>query len=433
MLVTVWQPKRAAAATSTAGSNAGTTDELLCAIGYDVDTDTNFLDVYDGAGDIHFSQDHWDAHPVRSPDGTHLLAVTPVHDPAGPHVNVSWIDLATGTSVSAAGKACPGGQELSYVFSVAISPDGTEAAVLHQPAWLTNPRTVTKAAGNRTDSFVIGDPRGTRVLERFDLTSMRSLGLVEVTPGLSHPPVGEVRYAAPGRLFVATREPAAGKGQPGTCEVHLYDNELRSPVTVSEEFGSSLAGQGEATVATSDPNIVAQLTTDATLLYVDLTTGQSVAEVPLLQRQQPMPARPVPSILLPAGNGRHLFARAGVGMALVDTDGRNVVARAALPAGRPGNDRSPLSEQFAAVDPNRGVAYVADGRAGQGGIWVYDLHTLTLTDRWISNNRCEGVYLNPVDGSVRTTPLGSSLTLILDANGRAARTVDRRPVTIDIL
>ncbi len=152
ILVTLGDEARAAAADAAVPV---TGQDIYCVFGYDLDSDTNFLTAVAPDGRQLWTADPFDARVVRVPGGDALLAITPVPSDS-PHVDASLYDVQTGTTQSVEGRGVASGSELSYIFEVAVSPSGQQAAVLHQPAWMTNTRAVTKPGGNGDREIVVG-------------------------------------------------------------------------------------------------------------------------------------------------------------------------------------------------------------------------------------------------------------------------------------
>ncbi len=263
---------------------------------------------------------------------------------------------------------------------------------------------------------------------------MTSVALLDVSSGLGYAPIGGVRYLSDDRVVVAVIEPGAGKGDPGSCALTTFDSAAAGkPVLFSPTAAVGLVGNRMPTFGASGGLVMGQLTADWTIEYVDVGSGVTVDVLYPLAGLDASSARPRAATLLDAGAGLKLFAQAGIGMALISVEERTVLVRAELPSGPPNSSPSPLCEQFAAVDVRRETVYVADGREGQGGIWVYDLPTLKLRDRWLSNTRFEGLWVSPTDGSVQASPLGSNLVLSFDSGGQVQFSVPLRPFTLQFI
>jgi hypothetical protein len=123
-------------------------------------------------------------------------------------------------------------------------------------------------------------------------------------------------------------------------------------------------------------------------------------------------AKPFPTRLIGLADGKLLIVNCGIpAAAIIEGNSPHVVSKTML-ANQPGNPRLALGEWTADAVGRR--LYVADSSARQGGIWVYDLPSLRLADRWMSGTAFSAVSAAP-DGSAifavaREHPLVFSIT-----------------------
>jgi hypothetical protein len=434
MLVTIKAPEPAWATAETGQTDDPSTD-ALCHYGLNVQAATNFLQGFSTGGTTLFTIDPLDAHLARTVSQETLVGATPSNTQESTGVVITKIGAYTGQTATCQGSALPVPRGNSYIFSLAINPSGDQAAVLHQPAWVPQMSTVDKTAGGRSIKVDVGAWAGSRYLETFDLTSMRSLGLVELDSNVDYAPIGSIGYAADNTIFVFSRERSSGE-EPTTsftCRA-LVDGKLSAESSLPETVavGSIYEGLPYSILSST---VIAQQTSNLTLDYLNIFTGQVETELPLLATlDRSVSAKGLPSRILSAGEGRIVYVRAGRGADLIDLASQTVLASVEISADVATRDGTPtLRQLFAAVDTVNERLLVADARPNQGGIWVYDLANLVLVDRWLSSTRVEGLYCGLMSGTLFATALGTSLTLALDTNGNVQSTFERSGYTTTLI
>lgn len=176
-----------------------------------------------------------------------------------------------------------------------------------------------------------------------------------------------------------------------------------------------LAGPGAASEISSGNGVIARVVGGPMVELIYPTRPPVTYEAPLV----PTARRYVPAGHAdPAAGTLVLFDFAAARLMRLDLGTGRITARGALPltrdvlprATRPASDVDPWNRQLLLADPGN----------ARSGVWVVDLDTLTVADRWLSLLPVGDICVIPGTGRVAVRASGSATALLVDRNGRVS-------------
>jgi hypothetical protein len=294
-----------------------------------------------------------------------------------------------------------GNKVVGHELALAISADGEYAAVL-DTAWSTAGQRKAlklgpKAVPGREELVV--DLSSATSIEVFDLAGAVPVGHQLLTSGALSQNCG---FA--GQSVLATwTEPGPAQ------EVKVLSQSARS-VGSAPMHSVSAAGMTPATgLQQSRSGLWAQSVGFDTIQFVN--SSLKAGQVRVFPADWGA-AKPYPTRLIGIGDSGLLVVNCGIPAAAIVQGNDAHVASAALLANQAGNPRLSMGQWSA--DASETHLYVADSSPRQGGVWVYELPSLRLVDRWLSSTAFAAVSCSP-DGSTifaiaRERPLVFSIT-----------------------
>jgi len=173
---------------------------------------------------------------------------------------------------------------------------------------------------------------------------------------------------------------------------------------------------------------VLRITGDDAVEVDDLTSATVVSRVTPFPDSLPFAARPVSTSVLPLGGNRLALVNVGRRVAAVlDTSSPQSVVVASLNVA--GQGQADPTAGVAAADVQLARLYIPDPSGIRGGIWVLDLNTLSVVDRWLSSTSFDFVAVDPASHCVFAKASNSTVLFVFNSDGSTAGVTQVDPET----
>jgi hypothetical protein len=371
------------------------------------DGKTLLLTGLDAGGKVIASGLHVPPITQRSPDGSTLISldITGASSSAVHRLVLRSAKDGTvlGQLLGQTGVVSIGDTVVGHELTLEISADGSYAAVL-DTAW--------SASGQRHVSKRTLNPNPTPAQEIVvnDMSSATSIEVFRLAPAA---PIGHQFLAADVLALscgFAAHSVLVSWTEPGRDQtVKLMSQSARLMGTAPLEPVHSAGMTPAVGLGLSHSGLWAQSVGFRAVQFVN--SGLKASQANMFPADWGA-AKPYPTRLISIDDTDLLVVNGGIPAAAI-WDGRDArLVSSELLANQPGDPRSSMGQWT--VDATKTHLYVADSSPRQGGVWVYDLPSLSLVDRWLSSTAFSALKCS-ADGSTifalaRDRPLVFSIT-----------------------
>lgn len=348
---------------------------------------------------------------TRSPDGSQLVSLDLADGNSGSAHQITLRSANEGTIaglIAGSSSAVSSASNVSgHELRLSLSADARYAAAL-DTAWMVNGNREVTRTGPSGDvqQFTVPDVSSLSGVEVFDLSAMTSVGSAALG---SSSPATSCGFA--GDVVAAWWTDFGLGGQRHAVAQAVQSMGTQPMQPISSEALTGLPGGA----AISTPGGLWIEIVDQNTLQVVAPTGQvdTVVVFPVDWGT----AKPFPTGLF-TFNDAVVVVNPGVpAAAVVDAASGNVQAVTKL-ASQQGVARGLLSSW--SMDVSADKLYVADNSGNQGGIWVYELPSLQLADRWLSSTAFAAVRCSPDGNTIYAIGQDAPLAFVLTSDGAVA-------------
>ncbi len=328
------------------------------------------------------------------------LACASIQHPGTAEANhvLTILDLSTGQSTEASGLPFNDDGVSCHALTVRISSDSTTLAILDSAWTITPGAPLSRSIFGATTTLPSLGFQSLHTVEVFLASTVASLGLVALEDLVDN-------IVAVDLAFLGS-DPLVLIGQPGgMLQQYLLNSSPTVQTSASNQIGGLMPQHASSVSLASGSFVRALGMNGAEIVNSDLTTTQ-------LRPLTGTSAKPSPASVLAIDAETALLVNPGLPSAATLNTTTAAVQSSAVLSNFPPLMATPLRRWVAACSST--TLYVADMN---GGIWVYNLPTLQLADRWLSSTPFAAVVVPPagaaifaITPSMAAQPLAMSLS-----------------------